>query len=36
MNDIHLGRSDLKVSRLYLGTMNFGPITDECEAFRIL
>lgn len=31
-----LGKSGLKVSRLCLGTMNFGPITDEKEAFRIM
>jgi len=31
-----LGRSGLKVSRLCLGTMNFGPETEEKEAFRIM
>lgn len=31
-----LGRSGLKVSRLCLGTMNFGVSTDEKEAFRIM
>jgi aryl-alcohol dehydrogenase-like predicted oxidoreductase len=31
-----LGRSGLKVSRLALGTMNFGPLTEEKEAFRIM
>ncbi len=31
-----LGRSGLKVSRLCLGTMNFGVDTDEKEAFRIM
>ncbi|MDO7907421.1 aldo/keto reductase [Paenibacillus sp. JX-17] len=31
-----LGRSGMKVSRLCLGTMNFGPITDEKEAFRVM
>lgn len=31
-----LGKSGMKVSRLCLGTMNFGPITDEKEAFRIM
>ncbi|MNZ45446.1 General stress protein 69 [compost metagenome] len=31
-----LGRSGLRVSRLCLGTMNFGVDTDEKEAFRIL
>jgi aryl-alcohol dehydrogenase-like predicted oxidoreductase len=32
----NLGRSGLLVSRLALGTMNFGPQTDEAEAHRIL
>jgi len=31
-----LGRSGLQVSRLCLGTMNFGVDTDEKESFRIL
>lgn len=31
-----LGKSGMKVSRLCLGTMNFGPSTDEKEAFRIM
>jgi aryl-alcohol dehydrogenase-like predicted oxidoreductase len=31
-----LGRSGLKVSRICLGTMNFGQFTDENEAFRIM
>ncbi|MEK3883429.1 aldo/keto reductase [Paenibacillus sp. PL2-23] len=31
-----LGRSGLRVSRLCLGTMNFGVDTDEREAFRIM
>ncbi|MGO4694285.1 aldo/keto reductase [Paenibacillus sp. 2TAB26] len=31
-----LGRSGLRVSRLCLGTMNFGVDTDEKESFRIL
>lgn len=31
-----LGRSGLKVSRLCLGTMNFGVDTDEKEAFKIM
>src|ERR1700730_6224953 len=31
-----LGRSGLKVSKLCLGTMNFGVDTDEKEAFRIM
>lgn len=32
----YLGRTGLKVSRLCLGTMNFGNVTDEKEAFRIM
>jgi len=36
MEYTHLGRSGLKVSRLCLGTMNFGPRTSEKEAFRIM
>ncbi|MGG1553753.1 aldo/keto reductase [Paenibacillus ferrarius] len=32
----YLGRSGLKVSRLCLGTMNFGVDTDEKEAYRIM
>jgi NDP-hexose 2,3-enoyl reductase len=32
----HLGRTGLKVSRLCLGTMNFGPETAEPDAFRIM
>src|SRR5512136_2638540 len=31
-----LGRTGLKVSRLCLGTMNFGPQTDEKDAFAIM
>ena len=31
-----LGRSGLKVSRLCLGTVNFGMVTGEKEAFRIM
>ena len=29
MEYVHLGRAGVKVSRLCLGTMNFGPHTDE-------
>jgi aryl-alcohol dehydrogenase-like predicted oxidoreductase len=36
MEYTYLGRSGLKVSRLCLGTMNFGPETDEKESFRIM
>jgi aryl-alcohol dehydrogenase-like predicted oxidoreductase len=32
----NLGRSGLSVSRLCLGTMNFGPQTDEATSFRIM
>jgi aryl-alcohol dehydrogenase-like predicted oxidoreductase len=32
----HLGRSGLVVSRLCLGTMNFGPDCDEAESHAIL
>ena len=31
-----LGRSGLKVSRLCLGTMNFGAITPEKESYEIM
>ena len=31
-----LGRSGLKVSRLCLGTMNFGPQTTEEDSFQIM
>jgi aryl-alcohol dehydrogenase-like predicted oxidoreductase len=36
MEYTHLGRSGLQVSRLCLGTMNFGPQTDEAESHRIM
>lgn len=36
MNYVHLGRSGLKVSRLCLGTMNFGPQTSEAESFAMM
>ncbi len=36
MEYINLGRSGLKVSRLCLGTMNFGPYTSESESFKIM
>ena len=32
----HLGRTGLKVSRLCLGTMNFGDVTDEATSFWIM
>jgi aryl-alcohol dehydrogenase-like predicted oxidoreductase len=36
MEYTRLGRTGLKVSRLCLGTMNFGPHTSEADAFRIM
>ena len=36
MEYTHLGRTGLKVSRLALGTMNFGELTDEKTAFAIM
>lgn len=36
MKYTHLGRSGLKVSRLCLGTMNFGPYTTELDSFGIM
>jgi aryl-alcohol dehydrogenase-like predicted oxidoreductase len=36
MEYAYLGRSGMKVSRLCLGTWNFGTFTDEKEAFRIM
>ncbi len=36
MDYVNLGRTGLKVSRLCLGTMNFGPETSEADSFRIL
>jgi aryl-alcohol dehydrogenase-like predicted oxidoreductase len=32
----HLGRSGLLVSRICLGTMNFGPVTDEDDSHSIM
>lgn len=31
-----LGRTGLQVSRLCLGTMNFGPQTSEADSFAIM
>src|SRR5829696_7476231 len=31
-----LGKSGLKVSRLCLGTMNFGPFADQTESHRVM
>ncbi len=36
MEYVNLGRSGLKVSRLCLGTMNFGPLTTEEDSFAIM
>ena len=36
MEYVHLGRSGVKVSRLCLGTMNFGPHTNEEDSFKIM
>jgi aryl-alcohol dehydrogenase-like predicted oxidoreductase len=36
MHHVRLGRTGLKVSRLCLGTMNFGPLTTEPDSFAIM
>jgi len=36
MEYTHLGRTGVKVSRLCLGTMNFGPLTSEEDAYKIM
>ena len=36
MQYTHLGRTGLQVSRLCLGTMNFGPNTTEPDSFAIM
>ncbi|MCP4561882.1 MAG: aldo/keto reductase [Bosea sp.] len=36
MDYTHLGRTGLKVSRVALGTMNFGELTDEATSFAIM
>lgn len=36
MQYTQLGRSGLKVSRVCLGTMNFGPVTDEAASHGIM
>ena len=36
MQFTHLGRSGLQVSRLCLGTMNFGPYTEEEDSYKIM
>jgi aryl-alcohol dehydrogenase-like predicted oxidoreductase len=36
MEYTHLGRAGVKVSRLCLGTMNFGPLASEADSFAIM
>ncbi len=36
MEYVHLGRTGLQISRLCLGTMNFGPLTSEDDSHRIM
>jgi aryl-alcohol dehydrogenase-like predicted oxidoreductase len=36
MQHVQLGRTGLQVSRLCLGTMNFGPLTSEADSFAIM
>jgi len=36
MQYTRLGRAGVKVSRLCLGTMNFGPLTSEADSFAIM
>jgi aryl-alcohol dehydrogenase-like predicted oxidoreductase len=36
MDYTHLGRTGLKVSRLALGAMNFGELTDQATSFAIM
>ncbi|HET9900734.1 MAG TPA: aldo/keto reductase, partial [Actinomycetes bacterium] len=36
MDYTHLGRTGLQVSRLCLGTMNFGPETSQDDSFAIM
>jgi aryl-alcohol dehydrogenase-like predicted oxidoreductase len=36
MRTTQLGRTGLQVSRLCLGTMNFGPQTNEADSFKIM
>ncbi|MCU0481986.1 MAG: aldo/keto reductase [Anaerolineae bacterium] len=36
MQYVNLGRTGLKVSRLCLGTMNFGPETTEADSYAIM
>ncbi len=36
MEYVHLGRTGLSVSRICLGTMNFGPVTSKEDSFTIM
>jgi aryl-alcohol dehydrogenase-like predicted oxidoreductase len=36
MEYVRLGRTGARVSRLCLGTMNFGPLTSEADSFAIM
>ena len=36
MEYVHPGRAGAKVSRLCLGTMNYGPETSEADSFAIM
>src|SRR6187200_849057 len=36
MEYVHLGRTGLRVSRLCLGTMNFGPQTTEEDSYKVM
>jgi aryl-alcohol dehydrogenase-like predicted oxidoreductase len=36
MDYVSLGRTGLKVSRLCLGTLNFGGLTNEADSFKIM
>ncbi len=36
MQYVHLGRTGLRVSRLCLGSMNFGPLTSEGDSFALM
>jgi aryl-alcohol dehydrogenase-like predicted oxidoreductase len=36
MRYVNLGRTGLRVSRLCLGTMNFGPLTTEADSFALM
>ena len=35
MQHVHLGRSGLRISRLCLGCMNFGPETSEADRLAL-